>query len=755
MRCLYCGKELALLKRWTSGGEFCSDAHRQQYQEEYNQLALNRLLQAKVEVKPPPEAKPEPKPEAKTQAPPPALEPPKPAQKPLLQAPEPEPVAPKIEEEPAPAEAGLFIELPVPVMADATRVAVAETDFVRGGRPVLPSFVCEPRENWSTEPAAAGQVTIVPSVHVMDCAARVMEGKLELREFVRAAPVVEIDLRSATGIAEKSEDPMDILIFPQPPSASATFWNAAELDFTFTTETEALARMAFRTTGVEDNESGEVSSPITATPLAEAVPMPVEAPIERTEEPAAPAIPVRLVNEPAHSPPAIVKPASPAAAPSFFRPASRPAAQAATSTRDKAETVPELATKPLPVTLHGLAAGRGKPVQVFTSAVSGEIDLQVPRSTALPLRPVMVLAAPPAKEAAAKEAAAKPTKEEVRKPAERTVTIQPDSRRRQDARFNNGKAPQPQPEKIEPQKKVAVAAAVQEPEQAQPQPVQKQPVQTQPIRTQPVKPEPVKSQPAPAPAPQPVKETPVKETPKEKLPEPLARSYRPTDLDLPSLTVDAGGSFWSKLPVLGKAGVGLAAALAIGGVLFALSHGTDTKAASTAPQIVEGPALSAVDAGWITDWGAEPGVRREHDISVLRPSLNLTDYRLSFEAQIETKALGWIYRAQDGKNYYVNKLEIVKPGLTPAIAMVRFAVINGQEQPRTQTPLNLSVHLDTLYRIRFDAVGDRFSTYVQDQKIDEWTDDRLKMGGVGLYNERGERSSLKGTVNVVPLVIKR
>src|SRR5580692_8618932 len=50
MRCLYCGKELALLKRWTGGGGFCSDAHRQQYQEEYNQLALNRLLQAKPQA---------------------------------------------------------------------------------------------------------------------------------------------------------------------------------------------------------------------------------------------------------------------------------------------------------------------------------------------------------------------------------------------------------------------------------------------------------------------------------------------------------------------------------------------------------------------------------------------------------------------------------------------------------------------------------------------------------------------------------
>src|SRR5260370_27718099 len=46
MRCLYCGKELALLKRLTGGGEFCSETHKQSYQEEYNRLALSRLLQA-------------------------------------------------------------------------------------------------------------------------------------------------------------------------------------------------------------------------------------------------------------------------------------------------------------------------------------------------------------------------------------------------------------------------------------------------------------------------------------------------------------------------------------------------------------------------------------------------------------------------------------------------------------------------------------------------------------------------------------
>ncbi|HEY3743720.1 MAG TPA: hypothetical protein VGL53_27940, partial [Bryobacteraceae bacterium] len=45
MRCLYCGKQLPLLKKLTGGGEFCSEAHRQKYQEEYNKLALSRLLQ--------------------------------------------------------------------------------------------------------------------------------------------------------------------------------------------------------------------------------------------------------------------------------------------------------------------------------------------------------------------------------------------------------------------------------------------------------------------------------------------------------------------------------------------------------------------------------------------------------------------------------------------------------------------------------------------------------------------------------------
>jgi len=57
MRCLYCGKHLPLFRKLTGGGEFCSDAHRDKYQEEYNRLAVSRLLQAQTRPEEPKPAK--------------------------------------------------------------------------------------------------------------------------------------------------------------------------------------------------------------------------------------------------------------------------------------------------------------------------------------------------------------------------------------------------------------------------------------------------------------------------------------------------------------------------------------------------------------------------------------------------------------------------------------------------------------------------------------------------------------------------
>jgi len=240
------------------------------------------------------------------------------------------------------------------------------------------------------------------------------------------------------------------------------------------------------------------------------------------------------------------------------------------------------------------------------------------------------------------------------------------------------------------------------------------------------------------------------------MPAPLAAPYPGSnDLGLPKLNLQSSSGFLGQLPAIAKIGIVVVLLAGLGG-LIAFSSKSGGAATKEGPgTIVAGSALPAGEAGWITDWGNEPGVRRTRQISILRSSQTLTDYRIDMTGQIESKAIGWVFRAQDPKNFYVTKLEIVKPGLEPTVALVRFAIINGEEQAHAQLPLPMKVRLDTMYKIRFDALGNHFTTYVQDEKVDDWTDDHVKTGGVGFYRERGEDATLKGGMNVVPLIVRR
>jgi hypothetical protein len=109
-----------------------------------------------------------------------------------------------------------------------------------------------------------------------------------------------------------------------------------------------------------------------------------------------------------------------------------------------------------------------------------------------------------------------------------------------------------------------------------------------------------------------------------------------------------------------------------------------------------------------------------------------------------------VFRAND-RSFYVEKIQVVTPGLQPVVALVHFAVINGEEQPRTQIPLPIQAHLDTTYKVRMDAVGNRFTTWIQDQKVDQWTDSQIDAGGVGLYYDTGDSAKLRDTLNVILL----
>jgi hypothetical protein len=388
-----------------------------------------------------------------------------------------------------------------------------------------------------------------------------------------------------------------------------------------------------------------------------------------------------------------------------------------------------------------LAPGKGKPVQVF-SAAANAVEAQMPRSTSMPLRPVMIFGPAPAKNEIKNDVKAD-AKPEPKRPA--AAPVRPDPRIAAKLRAT---APEVS-EDAKPAVKISVAEPAKEPapplkhvakteiSAANRQPAK---VETKPERKPEVK-EPVK-----------LKEETKAAPPPTSLSAPYPGS---NELGLPKLNLQSSAGFLGQLPVIAKIGIVVVLLAGLGGLIAYSSKSSGAATTPGAGTIVAGSALPAGEAGWITDWGAQPGLRSTRQISILRSSQTLTDYRIEMNGQIESKAIGWVFRAQDPKNFYVTKLEIVKPGLEPTIALIRFAIVNGEEQAHAQLPLPMKVRLDTMYKIRFDALGDHFTTYVQDQKIDDWTDDHIKTGGVGFYRERGEDATLKGGMNVVPLIVKK
>ncbi|HTR39515.1 MAG TPA: hypothetical protein VMH80_26765 [Bryobacteraceae bacterium] len=137
------------------------------------------------------------------------------------------------------------------------------------------------------------------------------------------------------------------------------------------------------------------------------------------------------------------------------------------------------------------------------------------------------------------------------------------------------------------------------------------------------------------------------------------------------------------------------------------------------------------------------GFVRPGPLALFKPSMDMTDYRFEFLGELDQKALGWVFRAQDLQNYYAMKLVVVRPGPLPLVHLVRYAVVNGKEVSRVDRPLPMTVRADMMYRILVDVHGDDFTVMTQGQVVDFWSDSRLRRGGVGFFCGRGERARLR------------
>jgi hypothetical protein len=515
------------------------------------------------------------------------------------------------------------------------------------------------------------------SLQALDYTTRRNDRSVEAREFAGNAPVFDMHagLQSEMHVSTHppsvepetadAADAMEIVMSPHPPQ-NATPWLEVPRGFPASpAELGQLARLDFSTVGFA--YSDRPAPAVTSAPQAG---VQIEEPSQSVE------------------PPQSVQ-------------AELPAMEVAPQ-----EPIPDLVTQPLPVTLHGLAAARGKFMPTFTSAITAPSDIQIPPSAVLPLRPVIVFGPAPVA------------------PVQATPVEAPPAQ---------AKAPQIRPEV---KGKTSVVPA------PQPAPIKRQAAPETPAPK-------VAARTAPAAEPKVVSKPETKPAPEPQRFRPSAES----NADMPSLRMEATESAWSKLSVGVKIGVAAGLVAALAGIAFVVTRGNG-KTSSETPVAAQAPAAVAtgvpISGGWIEDWANVAKSKRR--ISLLSGSVKLSDYRMEFQAQIETKAVGWVFRGLNPRNYYVAKLETIKPGLEPTVALVHFAVVDGQDENRVSVPLPMKLRVDTTYKIRFEAMGTHFSAWVQGQKIDEWTDNRFGSGGVGLFSEKDEHSALQGIVNVVPLV---
>ncbi len=146
---------------------------------------------------------------------------------------------------------------------------------------------------------------------------------------------------------------------------------------------------------------------------------------------------------------------------------------------------------------------------------------------------------------------------------------------------------------------------------------------------------------------------------------------------------------------------------------------------------------------WNATWTKNPaGYVEVGQLALLRPTRRLSDYELEFLGQITGKSLGWVYRATDLENHYAMKLTVLKPGPLPTVALVRYVVVGGREQQRVQVPVRVSLRNQTPVRIRFQAKGDGFTTWVSGQIVDFWRDDRYPQGAIGFFGEEKDRPQI-------------
>jgi len=810
MRCLYCGKELALLKRLTGGGDFCSDAHKQSYQEEYNRLALSRLLQAQnkgqqsvrsaAQTAPPP-------PEASVVVAEPTLEPapvleesgiqPAVAALEVAVTEAETPVVPEVaedaggqedlalSEEPEPVEtAGFLLEplafAPWPEELPKQETPYAESWLELSSGPAMSEWQLQNGAAYTLFSADLLALELPPEPASMgDYAGPV---GLPAESFAAISPAAPSSATPrASKIANRSQFPvggatvMDVepALADQDPDFSLV--QAIAFEASVLLDDSALLELSPDDLDIPAGEAGvtelggEDDHDTPRSSLAALSRLHQEL-VEHDEVTDAAEVIASPEPEPDAEPEAVAEIVEPEAQ----------EIEAGETPKPKFTT--DLFEIPIKTFQPGKAALMGGDL------LTSDTPPLLPPMNSLPLRPRIALAhgyippasAPPLSETKQAASAASPQRAQggskspssgkpparliqPKQPASLAKAAQPAAKPEprtpvppklvatKDATRSATKPAPPQPDAVaeasapnvpevasvasRTQEKSALKTAPAVTAEAPPAEVPKEDVAKPAIEAAKPKPEPAK--PAPAVDQSKVDQSRVDQAKVDQSKKDTVPSF--------GIAQSSSSSWIGSLKV--KLGLGIGILVIACTYFLGWGGAKPGKSANTNTSVLadgSGPSIIMGEGGWVEGWGGDPaGIHVGRQITIYRPSLKLSDYRLEFQGSIDANSVGWVFRASDPENYYAMKLMTVSSGLSPKVALFKYLVANGKQNQVGRVPIDLAVQPDTEFSVRVDVRGPQFTTYIQGQQVDTWTDDQLKIGGAGFLNERDERGKVK------------
>jgi hypothetical protein len=129
-------------------------------------------------------------------------------------------------------------------------------------------------------------------------------------------------------------------------------------------------------------------------------------------------------------------------------------------------------------------------------------------------------------------------------------------------------------------------------------------------------------------------------------------------------------------------------------------------------------------------------------------TLRLVNYRLDFNAKIQSGALGWVVRAADDQNYYAYRLVESRSRSAPSFHLERYSMMDGLKVASTAVSnIALPDHLakpGIFNTVSVIVRDNQITTMVNGWGVDFWRDSQHDRGGVGFLAQAGDSALING-----------